>query len=473
MTFEQYLHAYEQRFDVNPRRPTQLQEYKDRTLSTTWNLTYSRLEIDDPLAARALEVLAYFDNQEIWFELLHAGLDDRSPDWLQKMAEEYVDFENVMGTLVEYCLLEAHPNQGSYSMHNCVHDWALARLKHNTNRQLSLYALDCVAASTDYNEDIGQLGFLRYARLARHGLQLTHHVFEGSLSAEELLSTKFKATLWVAGLLKEQQQWLAAEQMYARTVTLMKRAIGPEHKETLTAINNLGFIYWQQGKNVEAEQMYKQALAGEEKVLGPDNPLTLVTVINIGSLYTKQGRLIEAEHMLKRALSVHETARGLNDPATLERISSLGVLYSRQGKDVEAQQMHKQSLAGNERAFGPDHLTTLRAVYNIACIYARQGKFNEAEQMYQRVLAGREKALGADHIATLKVVRHLAHVYNAQGRSDDDEQMYKRALAGYEKALGLGHNSTREVAQDLVDLYYEVDKATEAEEIEGRYGLST
>lgn len=61
-TFRQYLEVYERRFNVNPRRPTQLQEYPDRTLYTTWNLTYSRLEQEDELAARTLRLLAYFDN---------------------------------------------------------------------------------------------------------------------------------------------------------------------------------------------------------------------------------------------------------------------------------------------------------------------------------------------------------------------------------------------------------------------------
>ena len=72
-TFERYLQKYEERWNIDPRRPLQLQEYQDRTLYTTWDLSYTRLESEDPDAAKLLKLLAYFDNQSIWYELLHAG----------------------------------------------------------------------------------------------------------------------------------------------------------------------------------------------------------------------------------------------------------------------------------------------------------------------------------------------------------------------------------------------------------------
>lgn len=86
-------------------------------------MSYSRLGQDDKLATRTLRLLAYFDNQQIWYELLHAGRQDDSPAWLQEVAAEHMDFGNVMGTLVDYGLVEAHPATRSYSMHNSVHDW--------------------------------------------------------------------------------------------------------------------------------------------------------------------------------------------------------------------------------------------------------------------------------------------------------------------------------------------------------------
>ncbi|KAK5399989.1 hypothetical protein LTR06_011355 [Exophiala xenobiotica] len=65
-TFKRYLQEYEQRWNIDPRRPLQLQEYRDRTLFTTWDLSYTRLESEDVDAAKLLRLLAYFDHQRIW-----------------------------------------------------------------------------------------------------------------------------------------------------------------------------------------------------------------------------------------------------------------------------------------------------------------------------------------------------------------------------------------------------------------------
>lgn len=134
LSFKEYHDAYEQRLDVDPRRPLQLQEHADRTLYTRWNLTHHRLESDSPRAAQVLKLLACFDNQMTSFDLLHAGLNATSPDWLKEVAGHRIDFENVMGILVDYCLIEVQPTTKSYSMHACIHDWTLLELNRITSK---------------------------------------------------------------------------------------------------------------------------------------------------------------------------------------------------------------------------------------------------------------------------------------------------------------------------------------------------
>lgn len=151
LTFREYLDAYSRRFNIDPRRPVHLQEYSDRTLHTTWDLSYRSLEADDFLAAKALKLFAYFDNQAVWYDLVHAGLAHDSPSWLRELAAERTSFEGAMATLVDYCLLEVHEATGSYSMHSCVHDWTLAGFDQTIDVDLYWYAFTCVLNSIDWS----------------------------------------------------------------------------------------------------------------------------------------------------------------------------------------------------------------------------------------------------------------------------------------------------------------------------------
>jgi len=146
-TFERYLEEYEKRWNVSPRRPLQLREYQDRTLYTTWDLSYRRLREEDTDAARLLKLLAYFDNQRIWFDLMHAGITDGCPEWLVAIAGDASDFESIMMMLTDYCFVEPQLATQSYSLHACVHDWTLAALNQHVELWSYWYALDCIHQS--------------------------------------------------------------------------------------------------------------------------------------------------------------------------------------------------------------------------------------------------------------------------------------------------------------------------------------
>ncbi|KAJ5825846.1 hypothetical protein N7474_002984, partial [Penicillium riverlandense] len=112
-TFERYLQEYETRLNIDPRRPTKLQEYRQHTLYTTWDLSYDHLKIEDPDAAKFLRLLAYFDNQSLWYELFRGGLTSNSHEWLREVVANDVTFHGVMGILSQYYFLEVDRTSGS------------------------------------------------------------------------------------------------------------------------------------------------------------------------------------------------------------------------------------------------------------------------------------------------------------------------------------------------------------------------
>ena len=281
LTFQQYLDAYEQRWQVDPRRPPQLQDDRGRTLYTTWKLTYNRLKDDDAEAAEMLTLLAYFDNQEIWYELFRAGLSHHSPERLRSFLAEQANFESVIITLVEYCLIEVQHTTQSYSMHNCVHDWLLGELNSEIDPQLYWYAFDCTAASID-KEDQNLLGHIKYARLSRHGLRLTHQRFRMCFGSDGSLLGRLGKVARIVKMLIENHQHLAAEWICERALAGCEDALGPEHSWTLDMVYNLGVVYSDRGKLVKAEQMYKRALATAEKIFGPHHKRTFAIVNGIG-----------------------------------------------------------------------------------------------------------------------------------------------------------------------------------------------
>ena len=64
-----------------------------------------------------------------------------------------------------------------------------------------------------------------------------------------------------------------------------EQALGPEHPDTLTNVNNLAFFLYDRGRlRRMPSRSTKRPLDAREQVLGPEHPDTLVSVNNLAEL---------------------------------------------------------------------------------------------------------------------------------------------------------------------------------------------
>ena len=484
-SFGDYLDLYNGSWNDLGRYSDGLLDYQDRTLYSTWNLSLQQVRSQDPEATELLRLMAYLDNQDVWYELFQAGAKDL---WWSDVVKNKARFNRAMSKLHDYSLVET--STGSYSLHTCVHDWALECLNRDLDDETYQIAVRCVAKSVKWETEEDYWVVNR--RLLKHVQRLKHNRVKGSINwsnidmddlysigylhnqfdmkteAEEMYMRALReyekawgaehtSILSIVGslgiLYAVQGKMVEAEDMSMRALRGFEKARGAEHTSTLNAVTNLGLLYAEQGKMAEAEEMYERALRGLEKAWGAEDKLTLNTVNNLAALYAEQGKMAEAEDMYMRALRGREKALGAEHTSTLKTVNALGILYAKQGKMAEAEDMYMRALRGKEKALGAEHTWTLNTVYNLGILYADQSKMTEAEEIYMRALRGFEKAWGADHTATLDTVNRLGKLYADQGKMAMAEEMYIRALRGYNKVMGVDHPRAQAVARNLNRLH--------------------
>ena len=67
------------------------------------------------------------------------------------------------------------------------------------------------------------------------------------------------------------------------------------------SLNNLAFLYRNQGKYTEAELLYQDALATLEQVLGSQHQDGAGSLNNLAHLYQAQGKYTQAEELYQRS----------------------------------------------------------------------------------------------------------------------------------------------------------------------------
>jgi tetratricopeptide (TPR) repeat protein len=368
-----YSRTWERLMKSEARFP--LEEYGDRSVLTTWTISYGQVQRQSKEAAWLLKLWGFLDSGEMWYELIAAGLDlavERdAPAWLLAVAEDDLAYGEVMGLLSRYSLAEGRESTDSHSTHAVLHRWCRYLGDAEEQTELGCLAARLVASSVPPQSDAEFQK--KRKRVMAHGLCISGWIEEdGGEDKEALIMPGYFHRL---GYLLADEDRQRAVQMYQRALQGHEKAWGLEHTSTLSTVNNLGLLYKDLGRLDEAEKMYQRALQGKEKAWGAEHTSTLYTVNNLGLLYADLGRLDEAEKMYQRALEGYAKAISPKDLMTyvpaLKNMWAFASLRESQGRVDDARHWYSQALVGYEKTFGLDYKECASLRNNLALLVRR------------------------------------------------------------------------------------------------------
>ncbi|MBM4107585.1 MAG: tetratricopeptide repeat protein [Phycisphaerae bacterium] len=234
----------------------------------------------------------------------------------------------------------------------------------------------------------------------------------------------------------------AAFPLQESALATRRRVMGEGHLDTLTSINNMGFLLQAQGKLDQAGPYYREALEKRRRVLGEEHPDTLGSINNMGFLLQAQGKLDQAGPYYREALEKLRRVLGEEHPDTLQSINNMGALLQSQGKLNEAEPYLLEALEKRRRVLGEEHPDTLASINNMGVLLRAQGKLDQAEPYYREALEKSRRVLGEEHPNTLVSIAWMGVLLRAQGKLDQAEPYYREALEKNRRVLGEEHPNT-------------------------------
>jgi tetratricopeptide (TPR) repeat protein len=224
-SFAEYLRLYKASWFRLQQDTPRLLTYEDRALYTTWGVSLDHVKQQSELAAKLLQLWAFFDNQDVWFELLRECQQD-SPDWFSKIMRDPLSFNKAVRVLCDHALVEMdtmfgekHVESQGYSMHSCVHSWTVHVLDQEWDANMAGLALKCVGRHLPDTNQHNSLVTER--RLMRHAVRSCRLIADSSVDSD-----------------------------------------GREDY-----LHDFGMMFANQGRLDEAEKIYQRALQGREKCL--------------------------------------------------------------------------------------------------------------------------------------------------------------------------------------------------------------
>jgi len=196
---------------------------------------------------------------------------------------------------------------------------------------------------------------------------------------------------------------------------------GIEHKEVARIYNEIGRVYWSQGKLQEAQEWTDKAFDLAEKLLDPDELARLL--LWAGKRYLQQGESRRAEEHWLRSLEISiETGDVIMQAHLYQNLGwhskvvgnyNLALDRLQKGKVLAQQSEDIQSLSWIDATLGET--------------YFALGEWDKAIEHFQQSLNLAEQA--GERKTTSRVLSFLGDIYRRQGRWTEADECYHRALS--------------------------------------------
>jgi hypothetical protein len=131
---EIYIGFYEQQWkdlmDSRDWADAPLHDYPDRSIWTTWAITYNTIRERHVATANLILPWAFLDSKDLWYGLFAAVCNASTTaatslsGWIGDVASNELEFGRAMQLLRNYTLIEEVEGLASYSTHPVVHRWA-------------------------------------------------------------------------------------------------------------------------------------------------------------------------------------------------------------------------------------------------------------------------------------------------------------------------------------------------------------
>ena len=105
-------------------------EYQDRSVLTTWAISYQAIRKKNEATANLLLLWAFLDHKDLWYGLFSAACEENErvaeglSEWIGGIASNELEFTKAMRLLRNYSMIEDVEDSKGYATHPVLHRWA-------------------------------------------------------------------------------------------------------------------------------------------------------------------------------------------------------------------------------------------------------------------------------------------------------------------------------------------------------------
>ncbi len=182
------------------------------------------------------------------------------------------------------------------------------------------------------------------------------------------------------------QRYREADQHFAQVIEGLEEQLGPDHRMTLVAVNNLAVARSYAGEHEGAERLYRRLVEARVRVHGEVSDMAGDAFQNLGTALASLGRLDEAEGMHERAAAIFRELYPPNAHKNAFPLLSLTGIHLEREEWAAAERRGRAALDVLRKTLPDGHYVPAIARCRIARALAGRGADHEAERLWDASL---------------------------------------------------------------------------------------
>jgi tetratricopeptide (TPR) repeat protein len=211
-----------------------------------------------------------------------------------------------------------------------------------------------------------------------------------------------------------------AEQHYRRALRMLEAEFGPDDRDLVSPLNDLGGLMMARGRLREAARLRERSLDLRQRHYPETHPVVLRGLENLAAVRLAQKQYADAGRLLERARYGWEN-RNPGGPEAATAINGLGVLAQHMGKKVQAVTLFREAIS--RRRPDDEPLLLAQMMANLAAALDP----DEAVAQYSEAIVLVENRGGAEHLMLVPLLDGQARSLRTLHRKREAHEVALRA----------------------------------------------
>jgi tetratricopeptide (TPR) repeat protein len=232
----------------------------------------------------------------------------------------------------------------------------------------------------------------------------------------------------------------AAIPVMQRALAVQRKLRGNEpHPDLAEVLNDMGFVFDENGDLDNAEKFYRESLAMYRRLLGDKHPYVATELENVALTAQSRGDLASAEALLRQSLEIHRGLQGESHPEVGRALFNLASVQYDRGETHAALANMRQTLAIYRKAYPADH-PEIAIVLNVMGFgLTMDGDYGQADQYLQEGLAMRRRLFNDKSPEIASSLMMLAVLRVAESKYPEALELAQSARGIFTAALSADH----------------------------------